>query len=89
MILKASQRGGAKQLGVHLMRDDENDHVKMHEIRGFLSNDVILALKEAHAVSQAGLAPIRWRGFHSVSAILAWNLIGDLQANAECLRIGL
>jgi hypothetical protein len=36
MILKASQRGGAKQLGLHLLRTDENEHVELHEIRGFL-----------------------------------------------------
>ena len=52
MILKASQRGGAKQLGLHLLRQDDNEHVEVHEVRGFVSEDVIGALKEAHAVSQ-------------------------------------
>ena len=52
MILKASQRGGGKQLGVHLTRTDDNDHVELHEIRGFLSDDIVSALKEAHAVSK-------------------------------------
>ena len=52
MILKASQRGGAKQLGVHLLRQDDNEHVEVHEVRGFVSEDVVGALKEAHAVSQ-------------------------------------
>src|SRR5690554_4254286 len=52
MILKASQRGGGKQLGVHLTRTDDNDHVELHEIRGFLSGDIVGALKEAHAVSR-------------------------------------
>ena len=51
MILKASQRGGAKQLGVHLQRMDDNEHVEIHEIRGFVSDDLIGALKEAYAVS--------------------------------------
>lgn len=51
MILKASQRGGAKQLGLHLMRLDENEIVEVHEIRGFVSEDVVGALKEAQAVA--------------------------------------
>jgi len=51
MILKGSQRGGAKQLGLHLLRTDENEHVEVHEIRGFVSDDVVGALKEAYAVS--------------------------------------
>jgi hypothetical protein len=51
MILKASQRGGGKQLALHLLRTDENEHVETHEIRGFISQDLTGALKEAHAVS--------------------------------------
>ncbi|GFO83117.1 MAG: hypothetical protein A49_27440 [Methyloceanibacter sp.] len=52
MILKASQRGGGKQLGQHLLRTDENEHVELHDIRGFVSDDVVGALKEAYAVSR-------------------------------------
>lgn len=52
MILKGSQRGGAKQLGLHLLRTDQNEHVEVHEIRGFMSDDVVGALKEAYAVSR-------------------------------------
>lgn len=52
MILKASQRGGAKQLGLHLLKTEENEHVEVHEIRGFVSEDVVGALKEAYAVSK-------------------------------------
>lgn len=51
MILVASQRGGAKQLGLHLLRTDENEHVEVHEVRGFVSEDVVAALKEAQAAS--------------------------------------
>ena len=51
MILKASQRGGGKQLALHLLRTDENEHVETHEVRGFISQDLTGALKEAHAVS--------------------------------------
>ena len=52
MILKASQRGGAKQLGLHLMNGHDNEHVEVHEIRGFLSEDVVGALRESYAVSR-------------------------------------
>lgn len=51
MILKASQRSGGKQLGLHLMKTSENEHIELHEIRGFISDDIVGALKEAHAVS--------------------------------------
>lgn len=53
MILKASQRGGGKQLALHLLRTDENEHVEIHEMRGFVSDNLIEALKEAHAISKA------------------------------------
>lgn len=52
MILKASQRGGGKQLGLHLLKMEDNEHVDVHEIRGFLSEDIVGALKEAHAASR-------------------------------------
>jgi hypothetical protein len=52
MILKASQRGGAKQLAQHLMRTDENEHVEVHDVRGFVSEDLPGALNEAYAVSR-------------------------------------
>ena len=51
MILKASQRGGARQLAAHLMHD-ENEHIDVHEVRGFMSDDLKAALQEAYAVSR-------------------------------------
>ena len=51
MILKASQRGGGKQLGLHLMNSHDNEHVEVHEVRGFVSENVVGAMKEAHAAS--------------------------------------
>ena len=53
MILKASQRGGGKQLAVHLLKTDENEHVEVHDIRGFVADDVTGAFQEAHAISKA------------------------------------
>ena len=51
MILKASQRGGGQNLAVHLMRTDDNEHVRIHELRGFASDNLKDAFKEAEAVS--------------------------------------
>lgn len=53
MILKASQRSGAAQLAAHLMNDRDNDHVTLHELRGFVADDLHGALDEAHAISKA------------------------------------
>lgn len=52
MILKASQRGGAKQLGTHLLKTTENEHVEVHEVRGFMAQDLLGALREAEAISK-------------------------------------
>jgi Relaxase/Mobilisation nuclease domain len=52
MILKASQRGGAKQLALHLLKTEENEHVEVHELRGFTGTDLQSALHEVYAVSK-------------------------------------
>lgn len=51
MILKASQRGGATALGQHLLKA-ENEHVEIHEIRGFAADNLMGAMKEAQAVAK-------------------------------------
>lgn len=53
MILKGSQRGGDRQLAAHLLNAQDNDHVTLHELRGFIADDLRGALAEAHAVSKA------------------------------------
>ena len=53
MILKGSQRGGAAQLAAHLMNDRDNDHVTLHQSRGFIADTLPEALDEAHAISKA------------------------------------
>lgn len=53
MILKASQRGGARQLAAHLLNTEDNEHCELHDIRGFMSDDLHGALVEAHAISKA------------------------------------
>lgn len=52
MLFVGSQRGGGKNLAQHLVKD-ENDHVELHDIRGFVGQDLVSAFKEAYAVSQA------------------------------------
>lgn len=51
MILKASQRGGGMALAAHLLKA-ENEHVEIHEISGFVSDDLKGAMKEAQAVAK-------------------------------------
>lgn len=51
MIFVGSQRSGAKDLAIHLMKE-ENDHVSIHEVRGFASEDLLSALREAEALSK-------------------------------------
>lgn len=52
MILKGAQRGGAKQLALHLLKTTENEHVELYEVRGFVSGDLAGALHEAYAISR-------------------------------------
>lgn len=52
MILKGSQRGSGQDLALHLMRTDDNEHVSIHEIRGFASDNLKDAFKEAEAISR-------------------------------------
>ncbi|SEN51125.1 hypothetical protein [Nitrosomonas marina] len=52
MILVGNQRGGAKNLALHLLKE-ENEHVEVHEVRGFASRNLMAALNETYAISKA------------------------------------
>jgi len=52
MMLKGSQRGGGQDLAVHLMRADDNEHISLHELRGFASDTLKDAFKEIEAISR-------------------------------------
>ena len=52
MILKGSQRGGARQLAAHLLKAEENEQIEIHEISGFVSEDLDEAFREIYAISQ-------------------------------------
>lgn len=52
MILHGNARGSAAQLATHLLRTDENEHVEVLEVSGFVSTDLREALHEAYAISR-------------------------------------
>ena len=51
MILEGNQRGGAKNLALHLLKD-ENEHVEVFEMRGFVSDNLVSAFQESYAISR-------------------------------------
>jgi relaxase-like protein len=51
MIIKAKERGDGRQLGLYLLRDT-NEHVEVHELRGFVSDDLPMALQEVDAIGR-------------------------------------
>ena len=51
MILKGSERGGSTQLAAHLLNTQDNDHVELHDLRGFVANDLFGAFQEIQAIS--------------------------------------
>ena len=52
MILKGSQRSGALKLAAHLLNERDNDHVELHELRGFTADDLHGALRESEAIAK-------------------------------------
>lgn len=52
MLLKASQRGGAKQLANHILRSKENEHVEVYDVRGCTSDNPNIAFQEMYALSR-------------------------------------
>ena len=52
MILKGNQRAGGRQMALHLLNGEQNEHVNVHEVSGFMAQDVLGALNEAYALSK-------------------------------------
>jgi len=52
VIIKASQRGFARNLANHLASTNDNDHVTLMEIRGVIGQSIHAALLEMEAISQ-------------------------------------
>ncbi len=51
MILKAKERGDGPQLARYLLAMRDNDHVELHDVRGFASDDLLGAFHEADAIA--------------------------------------
>lgn len=52
MILKAKERGNGPQLARYLLAMRDNEHVELHEVRGFISENLIEAFQEADAIAR-------------------------------------
>lgn len=52
MILKAKERGDASQLARYLLSVRDNEHVELHEVYGFSSDDLKEAFSEADAIAR-------------------------------------
>ena len=52
MLFVGNQRGGGRDLALHLLKQ-ENERVEIHEIRGFVGQDLASAFKESYAISKA------------------------------------
>lgn len=52
MILKAKERGSGSQLAQYLLATRDNDHVELHDVRGFASDDLPGAFSEADAIAR-------------------------------------
>ena len=53
MILKGNSRGGDAQLAAHLLNTQDNDHVEVHAVNGFMTDDVTGAFMEMRAIAKA------------------------------------
>ncbi len=51
MILKGSKRSGGGALADHLMNEKDNDHIEVHDLRGFSSEDLEGAFQEIEAAA--------------------------------------
>jgi len=52
MILNGNQRGGGLKLANHLSNEIENDHIEVHELRGFMADDLAGAFLETEAIAK-------------------------------------
>lgn len=64
MILDGNKRGSMMEMARHLLNGDDNDHVQVHEVRGFVGDDVTGAMKEVDALCRGTKAR---QGLFSVS----------------------
>jgi hypothetical protein len=51
MILKGNSRAYGQELARHLLNAEDNEHIHVHEMRGFMTDDLFGAFKEVEAIS--------------------------------------
>lgn len=74
MILHGNSRAGGTELAHHLMRTDENEHVHVHDISGFMAEDVHGAFLEIEALA---------KGTHCQKPIFSLSLSPPKNANTS------
>ncbi|TCS60272.1 hypothetical protein EDD52_11592 [Primorskyibacter sedentarius] len=52
MILKGNERSKGKELAKHLMNAHDNEHVELHDLRGFAADDLAGAMQESEAIAR-------------------------------------
>lgn len=52
MILKGNERGHGNELAKHLLNARDNEHVELHDIRGFACDDLAGAMQESEAIAR-------------------------------------
>lgn len=52
MILKGNERGHGKELAKHLLNARDNEHVELHDLRGFATDDLRDAMQESEAIAR-------------------------------------
>lgn len=73
MILQGNTRGGARNLALHLLKE-ENEHVTVHEMRGFIADELEPAFNEVYATS---------RGTKAEKYLFSLSLNPPLEANVS------
>jgi len=51
MILKGNSRAYGQELARHLLNAEDNEHIHVHEMRGFMADNLFGALKEVEAIT--------------------------------------
>ena len=51
MILEGNERGYGANLAIHLLNPKDNDHVTVHSVDGFCSDDLVGAFAEVEAIA--------------------------------------
>ena len=52
MILNGNERANASKLAKHLLNTRDNEHVDLHELRGFVADNLFGALQESEAIAK-------------------------------------